>query len=180
MPAGVACVRLADTASAAGPIAQAMLGWPTNKLVTIAVTGTKGKTTFTYLTRAILQSAGYDVGMLGTIGYEFAGQTVPANNTTPGAADLATMMSTMVDAGVSHLVMEVSSHALHQRRTAGLRFAAAAFTNLTGEHLDYHRTMAEYLLAKQILFEGLAPLAVAALNADDPASRRLAAATRRG
>lgn len=177
LPSSVAWARVADSAAAAGPLAQAALDWPARKLTLVAVTGTKGKTTFTYLARHILHAAGHSAGLIGTIRHEWPGGAVAAGNTTPGAVELAELMARMVAAGATHAVMEVSSHALDQRRTAGLDFAAAAFTNLSGEHLDYHRTMDEYLLAKRRLFESLAGSAVAVLNRDDHASEAVAAAT---
>ncbi len=172
-----AFARVADTAVAAGLLAQAALGWPARGLQVLGATGTKGKTTFAYLVRHILQSSGHKVGMIGTISYEFADQSIPAYNTTPGAVELADLTAKMVAAGVTHLVMEVSSHALDQRRTAGLEFAAAAFTNLSGDHLDYHRTMENYLAAKRQLFDDLRPDATAVLNLDDEASAEIDFAT---
>lgn len=178
VPQGVAFATLASTAQDVGPIAQAFFNWPSRQLKLIGVTGTKGKTTFTYLVRHILARGGIDAGLIGTIAYEYAGQRIAADNTTPGPVALAELMSQMVAAGLMYAVMEVSSHALHQHRTGGLSFAAAAFTNLTGDHLDYHGTMDAYLDAKALLFSGLAPSATAVINRDDPSWAKLAAATR--
>ena len=177
VPEGVAWAQVPSCAAAAGPLAQAMLGWPARKLTIIAATGTKGKTTFTYLVRHILRSRKCTTGVIGTIAYEFGDRSIPAPNTTPGAIDLAEMTAEMVRQGVTHLVMEVSSHALDQHRVGGLNFAAAAFTNLSGDHLDYHHTMEEYLAAKGKLFDSLAPDATAVLNQDDPASQSIASRT---
>ncbi|MFA6134905.1 MAG: UDP-N-acetylmuramoyl-L-alanyl-D-glutamate--2,6-diaminopimelate ligase [Phycisphaerae bacterium] len=177
VPAGVACAVVEDTQQAAGRLAQAIHGWPGRKLTAVGVTGTKGKSTVTYLIRAILAAAGHDVALLGTISYETGKASRPAGNTTPGAVELADLAAEMVEAGKTHLVMEVSSHALHQRRTEGVDFRVGVFTNLTGEHLDYHKTMEEYLLAKQILFEQLSPQATAVINRDDGAGEQLARAT---
>ncbi len=177
MPKEVACAKVQCAAAALGPIAQAFFGWPARKLRLVGVTGTKGKTTFTYLVRHILSHCGINTGLLGTISYEFAGKTIPAENTTPGPVLLAEMMAQMVNSGVTHAVMEVSSHALHQHRAAGIPFAIAAFTNLTGDHLDYHGTMDAYLDAKALLFEGLAASAAAVINRDDPAWEKLAKST---
>lgn len=179
VPAGVPCAVLKDTARALGPLAQAMLDWPARKLVNIGVTGTKGKSTITYLARAMLTAAGHKAALVGTISYETGSRSLVANNTTPGPVELASMMAEMIAAGNSHLVMEVSSHALDQGRVAGVDYAAAVFTNLTGEHLDYHKTMDRYLAAKRILFENLKPGAVAVINADDPAGAAMAAAARK-
>jgi len=177
LPPSVALVRVGDSASTAAHLAQAMAGWPARKLTLLGVTGTKGKTTVSYLTRHILQREGRSVGLIGTIRYEYPGASLPAPNTTPGSVALAELMGQMVQAGASHAVMEVSSHALDQRRTAGLDFAAAAFTNLTGDHLDYHGTMEAYLAAKRRLFEGLSPEATAVLNDHEDASKAMASAT---
>ncbi len=105
--------------------------------------------------------------MIGTVEIDDGKNTVPAEMTTPGAVELVEMFSRMRDNGVSHCVMEVSSHALHQKRVAGIDFAVAVFTNLTGDHLDYHKTMEEYAAAKAILFDGLTSGATAVVNADD-------------
>ena len=177
-PEGVACAVVKDTAKAAGPIAQAMLDWPARKLVNVGVTGTKGKSTITYLVRGMLEAAGYKAALVGTISYETGNRSIVANNTTPGPVELAEMMAEMVSAGNTHLVMEVSSHALDQGRVAGVDYAAAVFTNLTGEHLDYHKTMEQYLAAKRILFAGLKSGASAIVNADDAAGLAMADAAR--
>lgn len=170
----VGWVQVASAAEALGKLAQAWHGLPSRKLQLIGVTGTKGKTTFTHLVRHVLTRAGAKAGVVGTIRYEWPGQSLPAPNTTPGQLQLAEMMAVMLADGVTHMVMEVSSHALHQHRTAGLEFGVATFTNLSGDHLDYHHTMEAYLDAKAMLFDRLSPQAVAAVNADDPASRTIA------
>lgn len=177
VPGGVPFARVARTALAAGPVAQAMLGWPARRLTLVGATGTKGKTTFTYLVRHILRAAGHETGLIGTIRYEYAGRAIPAPNTTPGPVELAALMSDMALCGATHVAIEVSSHALDQGRVEGLPFATAAFTNLSGDHLDYHRTMEEYLEAKALLFRKLHQDAVAALNAHDPAAPILAVQT---
>ena len=179
VPAGIPCAVLKNTARALGPLAQAMLDWPARKLVNIGVTGTKGKSTITYLVRAMLAAAGHKAALVGTISYETGARSIVANNTTPGPGELASMMAEMLAAGNTHLVMEVSSHALDQGRVAGVDYASAVFTNLTGEHLDYHKTMDQYLAAKRILFENLKPGAVAVINADDPAGVAMVDAARK-
>lgn len=178
VPADVPVVVLTDTKTAVGPLAQAFHDWPSRKLTNIGVTGTNGKSTITYLVRAILAHAGHRASLLGTISYETGKRSVSASNTTPGPIELAAMMAEMVANGQTHLVMEVSSHALHQGRVSGIDYAAAIFTNLTGDHLDYHKTPEAYLAAKSILFEGLAPAATAVINVDDPAGEVIAKATR--
>jgi UDP-N-acetylmuramoyl-L-alanyl-D-glutamate--2,6-diaminopimelate ligase len=131
------------------------------------VTGTNGKSTTAFMVRAILRAAGLKCGMLGTVHYDLCGRSVAAPMTTPGPLELASYLRQCADAGAVAAVMEVSSHALDQKRTDGLRFAAAAFTNLTGDHLDYHGTSENYRAAKRRLFEGLAADAVAIVNRDD-------------
>jgi len=177
VPADVPLVAVADIRQAVGRLAQTIHGWPARKLTVLGITGTKGKSTVVYLTEAILARAGLDCALLGTIKYDTGLRSSPAGNTTPGPVELAEMMAEMVAAGKTHLVMEVSSHALHQRRTEGVAFRVGVFTNLSGDHLDYHKTMEDYLLSKQLLFEQLDEGACAVLNRDDPCSDRLAAAT---
>jgi UDP-N-acetylmuramoyl-L-alanyl-D-glutamate--2,6-diaminopimelate ligase len=132
------------------------------------ITGTNGKSTSAYMACAMLRAAGMMCGMLGTVEYDLCGRSVAAPMTTPGPLELAGYLRECVDAGAAAVVMEVSSHALDQKRTEGLRFAAAAFTNLTGDHLDYHGTLENYAAAKARLFAGLEPTATAVVNCDDP------------
>lgn len=134
----------------------------------VGVTGTNGKSTTAFMTRAILHSAGVRCALLGTVYYDLCGRNVPARMTTPGVLELAAHLRECVDSGARAAVLEVSSHALDQKRTEGLRFAAAAYTNLTGDHLDYHKTFENYRAAKALLFTGLHPSAVAVVNRDDP------------
>lgn len=169
--------RVSDGAVAAGLLAQAFADWPARDLTLLGVTGTKGKTTFTYIARHILRQAGHPTGLIGTIRHDLGGREVESRNTTPGPMELAELLAEMRSAGLTHAAMEVSSHALHQRRTAGLRFTAAAFTNLSGDHLDYHGDMADYQDAKATLFGDLSPDATAVLNADDPAAGTIAERT---
>ncbi len=145
-------------------------GDPTSKLNVVGVTGTNGKTTTTWLLRSIFEAAGEKAGLLGTIQHGLGARTVPSDNTTPGSDLLQRHFAEMVSAGCRSAAMEVSSHALHQERAAGVRFAAGVFTNLTRDHMDYHGTMESYRDAKGRLFEALPPRGIAALNADDPVS----------
>ena len=157
-----------DPHEALGLAAHALAGDPTRRLTVCGITGTSGKTTTSILVRSILHAWGRPSGLLGTITYELGRRTVSSNMTTPDSSELAAYFAEMVESGLRAAVMEVSSHALHQRRTAGIRFAAAAFTNLTPEHMDYHPTIEHYRDAKGLLFEGLERDAWAILNADDP------------
>jgi UDP-N-acetylmuramoyl-L-alanyl-D-glutamate--2,6-diaminopimelate ligase len=177
VPPTTACAVVADTRQCLGRLAQAIRGRPADKLVSIAITGTNGKSTVAHLIRSVLAAAGHNPALLGTISYQTGARNVPATNTTPGPVELAEMTAEMVASGKTHLVMEASSHALDQRRTDGLDFKVAVFTNLTGDHLDYHVTLDSYLAAKRRLFEQLDADATAVLNRDDPAGGRMAAAT---
>lgn len=141
----------------------------------VAVTGTNGKSTTAFMTRAILRAAGMKCGLLGTVHYDLCGRSVTANMTTPGPLQLAAYLRECADAGAQAAVLEVSSHALDQKRTDGLRFAAAAFTNLSGDHLDYHGTIEHYAAAKARLFALLPESAEAIVNADDPMHRAMLA-----
>jgi len=150
-------------------------GHPANALKLIGVTGTNGKTTTTFLIDSILHAAGFTTGRIGTTGYETPRGSRKALNTTPESLDLQQMFAEVRDAGGTHAVLEVSSHALAMERVWGCHFAVAVFTNLTRDHLNFHKTFEEYFAAKRRLFEGLGAGApdVAVVNADDPYSPRL-------
>ena len=139
----------------------------------IGVTGTNGKTTVTTLVCAMLRHAGRRCGLLGTVAHDLAGAPVVAHMTTPGPLELGRLLAQCAANGAEWVVMEVSSHALDQRRVAGLAFAAAGFTNLTQDHLDYHRTMERYAAAKARLFAQVAGDGVAVVNRDDPHCREM-------
>lgn len=178
IPAGVPYAVVDDTREAIGLLAQALYGWPARKLTCIGITGTNGKSTTAHIIFKALNDMGIRTGMFGTITYETGLRSVQARMTSPDPTDLAEMMAEMVGAGLTHMVMEVSSHAIDQKRAAGLTFKAAIFTNLTGDHLDYHVTMEEYFNAKARLFEALASDAYAIINRDDKYSEQLAQRTK--
>ncbi len=157
-------------------VAARIHGEPARRVRVIGVTGTNGKTTAAHYIRAILKSAGYRAGLMGTLGHDLDGRAAKAKNTTPGALDIHGFLRDMERSSVTFAVMEVSSHALDQERVADVPFASGVFTNLTSDHLDYHGTQVEYLKAKTRLFSGLAPDALAVLNADDWASAVFAGA----
>ncbi|MBI3462768.1 MAG: UDP-N-acetylmuramoyl-L-alanyl-D-glutamate--2,6-diaminopimelate ligase [Planctomycetes bacterium] len=160
-----------DTRAAYGILCQALQGNPASQLKVIGVTGTNGKTTTAILVRSVLEAAGHRVGLVGTV-EQFDGiKSSPATLTTPGPDELARLMRSMVDAGCSHVVMEVSSHALQQRRTAGIAFDTAVFTNLSQDHLDYHGDIEAYRAVKGRLFRELGSNAGAVLNAEDATSQ---------
>jgi UDP-N-acetylmuramoyl-L-alanyl-D-glutamate--2,6-diaminopimelate ligase len=166
-PAGAAWAVVRDARVAVARLAQAIRGWPVRKLICMGITGTNGKTT-----------AGHSPALLGTITYQTPRRSVPAGTTTPEPITLAELTAEMAADGCTHLVMEASSHALDQRRTAGVEFRVGVFTNLSGDHLDYHHTMERYRAAKRRLFEDLGGDAVAVINRDDPAGQEMAAATK--
>ncbi|HSF29951.1 MAG TPA: UDP-N-acetylmuramoyl-L-alanyl-D-glutamate--2,6-diaminopimelate ligase [Candidatus Tectomicrobia bacterium] len=174
--ASATCLRVPDTRQALAHLAAAFYGNPSRQLRLIGVTGTNGKTTSTYLLEAVLQAHSLTPGVIGTVTYRYLDHAQPAAQTTPAAEDIQRMLAQMVDAGVSHCAMEVSSHALAQHRVWGCQFAAALFTNLTQDHLDYHEDMAAYYAAKARLFTTYQP-EVAVLNGDDPAGRQLLSET---
>ncbi len=146
---------------------------PSEKLKVIGITGTKGKTTITYILEEILKKANLNVGVIGTISYRGPGIQQEAERTTPEAPDLQRMMREMVDSGVTHCVMEVSSHSLELNRVTGIDFDVAVFTNLSGEHLDYHHTMDNYFESKKKLFLIPSRKKMAVINCDDPWGQRL-------
>ena len=128
---------------------------PAERLAIVGITGTNGKSTTAFLIEAILSAAGRKSALIGTIEYHVAGRTYPAPHTTPEALELARLFHEAVSQGASDAVMEVSSHALAQQRVFGIPFDVAVFTNLTRDHLDYHKSMDEYFVAKRALFEGV-------------------------
>jgi UDP-N-acetylmuramoyl-L-alanyl-D-glutamate--2,6-diaminopimelate ligase len=169
VPDGVAWARVARGRQALAAVSSNFYGRPAEKLAVSGITGTNGKSTTAFLLESILQAAGRGSVLVGTIEYHVAGRVLPAPHTTPEALELHHLFRDAVDAGASEAVMEVSSHALAQQRTFGILFDVAVFTNLTRDHLDYHRTMDDYFAAKRILFSGCGAREprVAVLNADD-------------
>ncbi|MCU1456910.1 MAG: UDP-N-acetylmuramoylalanyl-D-glutamate--2,6-diaminopimelate ligase, partial [Actinomycetia bacterium] len=158
--------RVASVREALGRLADNFYRHPSESIRVLGVTGTNGKTTTTYLVENIARSAGERVGVIGTIGARIDGVDVPGERTTPEATELQALLARMRDAGVGTVAMEVSSHALHQHRTDATRFAAACFTNLSHDHLDYHGSLDEYFEAKAKLFRRDVA-ASAAVNVDD-------------
>ena len=156
-------------------------GRPAEALKLVGVTGTNGKTTTTFLVDSILHAAGRTTGLIGTTGYRTPAGSRAAANTTPESLDLQQMFAEIRDAGGTHAILEASSHALAMDRLWGCKFAVAVFTNLTRDHLDYHKTFEEYFAAKRRLFEGTGAGApdVAVINADDPYGAKLAGLARR-
>jgi UDP-N-acetylmuramoyl-L-alanyl-D-glutamate--2,6-diaminopimelate ligase len=146
---------------------------PSRRMPVVGITGTNGKTTTAYLLASILDAAGLPAGLLGTVTYRVGGEEREASRTTPEAPDVQALLAEMLDRGSRSAVMEVSSHALALKRVDAVRFAAAVFTNLTRDHLDFHAGMEAYFLAKRRLFEMLPPDAAAVINVDDPRGQAL-------
>ncbi len=162
-----------DGAMATALVGERFHGSPTKHLEVLGVTGTNGKTTIAHLTQQLLTRAGHRCGLIGTVEVDDGRTRTPSTLTTPGALQLAELFARMVENGCDYATMEVSSHALHQRRVGAIRFACGTFTNLTGDHLDYHGTMEAYAAAKAMLFESLDADAHAIINMDDPWHRAM-------
>ncbi|HZM69607.1 MAG TPA: UDP-N-acetylmuramoyl-L-alanyl-D-glutamate--2,6-diaminopimelate ligase [Candidatus Cryosericum sp.] len=174
----VAWVQAEDDRRALALMARAYYGRPDERLMTVGVTGTNGKTTVCYLLEAALREADLKPCLLGTVAYRYGRDESRAERTTPESLDLYRHLDRFASSGARSCAMEVSSHALAQQRVAGIAFRAGVFTNLTQDHLDFHRTMERYREAKAGLFRDLPERAVAVLNADDEASAAMRAATR--
>jgi UDP-N-acetylmuramoyl-L-alanyl-D-glutamate--2,6-diaminopimelate ligase len=166
-------IVVAEPGIAASILANAFHQHPSYMVRTLGVTGTNGKTTTTYIVRHLLAKVGVRCGLIGTVEVDDGRTRREASMTTPAACDIAELLANMRDRGCRAAVMEASSHALDQGRVAGVPFIGAAFTNLTGDHLDYHKTMDNYAAAKAKLFGLLDPEGVAVINADDAYSKRM-------
>lgn len=167
-PAGdVTLLRVRHSAQALGHLAANYYDNPSDQLLVVGVTGTNGKTTVVTLLHQLFTELGYPVGLIGTVESRIGSQVHPASHTTPDPVQLQYLLREMVVAGCSHAFMEVSSHAAHQQRIAGIRFVGGIFTNITHDHLDYHGTFANYLAAKKSFFDQLPSAAFALTNVDD-------------
>ena len=164
---GVTYVQVADSESAVGRLATVFYGDPTSKMNLVGVTGTNGKTTVATLLYKVFRSFGYKCGLCSTVCNYIDGEPVPTEHTTPDPVTLNRLLGRMADEGCKYAFMEVSSHAIAQPRIAGLKFAGGIFTNLTRDHLDYHKTFENYRDAKKAFFDGLPKGAFAVTNADD-------------
>ena len=174
LPSGIAGLQVFDAYAAAAGVAEVMYGFPAQELELIGITGTNGKTTTAFLLRDIFSRIDEKVGMVGTVGYDCGGTWEAASRTTPDPFVLQALFVRMVKNGCRRALLEVSSHALAQSRLGRARFSGAIFTNLSGDHLDYHETMENYYLAKRVLFQDLpAEDAVIVVNGDDRFGRRL-------
>lgn len=164
---GITWVQVENSAAAAGIMSHHFYGDPSLKVKLAGVTGTNGKTTVATLLWKLFSALGYTCGLISTVENRAGSELIPATHTTPDAVSLNRLLKQMVDAGCSHVFMECSSHAIHQHRIAGLQFAGALFTNITHDHLDYHKTFDEYIRVKKSWFDGLPASAFAISNLDD-------------
>ena len=160
-------IQVESTEEAVGPVATAFYGNPSKKLKLVGVTGTNGKTTIATLLYNMFRKFGHKCGLLSTVCNYIDGEAVPASHTTPDAIELNALLARMVDAGCEYAFMECSSHAIQQRRIGGLSFVGGIFTNLTRDHLDYHKTFENYRDAKKLFFDTLPKNAFAIINVDD-------------
>jgi len=165
--ADVTYILVQDSAKALGKLAANFYGNPSEKLSLIGITGTNGKTSVTTMLFDIFKNLGFKSALISTVEYRIADKILPSTHTTPDVITLNKLLSQAVDAGCEYAFMEVSSHGIHQRRTEGLNFKVAGFTNITHDHLDYHHTFREYLKTKKQFFDNLSPDAVAITNFDD-------------
>jgi len=163
----VTYIQVEDSAAAAGYIAHNFYGQPSEKLKLVGVTGTNGKTTIATLLYKLFSSLGYKCGLLSTVQNHIGERVVAATHTTPDALALNSLLKDMVDEGCTYAFMETSSHAIHQHRIAGLHYAGGLFSNITHDHLDYHKTFDEYIRVKKSFFDALPSDAFAISNADD-------------
>ncbi|MBT8341350.1 MAG: UDP-N-acetylmuramoyl-L-alanyl-D-glutamate--2,6-diaminopimelate ligase, partial [Desulfatitalea sp.] len=176
----VPVVQVSDSRKALAVLAAEYFGHPSRRMTVVGITGTNGKTTTSYLIEAIAKAAGFSVGVIGTINYRYAGQTFDNPVTTPESLDLQRILSEMHAAGVTHVVMEISSHALALHRVYGCHIDVAVFTNLSQDHLDFHVDMADYWACKRMLFDEYLPAVEsqltmrAVVNGDDPKGQALA------
>lgn len=178
-PVDAVVLAVPDSRKALAELAGSFYGYPSRDLTVIGITGTNGKTTTSYLIESILESAGVATGVIGTINYRFGGQVFSNPVTTPESLELQRILDQMRDGGVTHVIMEVSSHALDLHRVHGCAFDLGVFTNFTQDHLDYHKDMAQYWACKSKLFTDLLPATAnelpwrAVINMDDPKGREL-------
>lgn len=163
----VTYVQVADCEDVVGPVATRFFGNPSGKVKLVGVTGTNGKTTIATLLYNMFRKMGYKCGLLSTVCNYIDGEPVPADHTTPDAVTLNRLMGRMADEGCKYVFMECSSHAIVQKRIGGLKYAGGIFTNLTRDHLDYHKTVENYLKAKKMFFDGLGKDAFMVTNLDD-------------
>ncbi|HRE52151.1 MAG TPA: UDP-N-acetylmuramoyl-L-alanyl-D-glutamate--2,6-diaminopimelate ligase [Flavitalea sp.] len=168
---GLAYIQVEDSAAAAGHMAHLFFGEPSGKLKLVGVVGTNGKTTVATLLYKLFSRLGYACGLVSTVQNHIRERIAPSTHTTPDPISLNALLRQMADEGCTHVFMETSSHAIHQKRIAGLQYAGGVFTNITHDHLDYHKTFDEYIRVKKSFFDALPSSAFAVSNADDKRGR---------
>ena len=164
---GITYIKVANTSEAVAYMAHQFYDAPSTKIKLVGVTGTNGKTTIATLLFKLFSELGYTCGLVSTVQNQIGDQIIPSTHTTPDAVSLNELLNTMVNAGCSHVFMECSSHAVHQHRISGLQFTGALFSNITHDHLDYHKTFEAYIAAKKGFFDALPASAFAITNSDD-------------
>jgi UDP-N-acetylmuramoyl-L-alanyl-D-glutamate--2,6-diaminopimelate ligase len=164
---GVTYIQVENSGAAAGYMSHNYYGQPSEKLKLVGITGTNGKTTIATLLYKLFTGLGHKSGLLSTVQNHIGQRIVPATHTTPDAITLNALLKQMADEGCTHVFMETSSHAIHQNRIAGLQFTGGIFSNITHDHLDYHKTFDEYIRVKKVFFDGLPSTSFAISNADD-------------
>jgi UDP-N-acetylmuramoyl-L-alanyl-D-glutamate--2,6-diaminopimelate ligase len=164
---GITYIEVEDSAAASGLLAHNFFGQPSEKMKLVGITGTNGKTTIATLLYKLFSSLGYTCGMLSTVQNHIGDKILPATHTTPDPVSLNQLLHDMLEAGCTHVFMETSSHAIHQHRIEGLYYTGGIFSNITHDHLDYHKTFDEYLRVKKSFFDHLPSAAFALTNADD-------------
>jgi UDP-N-acetylmuramoyl-L-alanyl-D-glutamate--2,6-diaminopimelate ligase len=164
---GITYIQVENSAAASGLLAHNFFGQPSEKLKLVGVTGTNGKTTITTLLYKLFSSLGHTCGMLSTVQNQIGSKVLPATHTTPDPISLNKLLHDMLEAGCTHVFMETSSHAIHQHRIDGLYYTGGIFSNITHDHLDYHKTFDEYIRVKKLFFDSLSSAAFAITNADD-------------
>lgn len=167
LPNEITQIIVADTSEILGKMAANFYDHPSEKIILVGVTGTNGKTTTSTLLHQLFTGLGYSCGLISTVENRIGSEVIPSTHTTPDAISLNILLNEMVDNGCSHCFMEVSSHAVHQKRISGVNFKGGVFTNITHDHLDYHKTFAEYIQAKKGFFDVLDNDAFALTNCDD-------------
>ena len=163
----VTYLQVSNSNEAVAYMAHEFYGSPSEKIKLVGVTGTNGKTTIATVLFKLFTQLGYTCGLVSTVQNQIADKIIPSTHTTPDAVSLNALLKQMVDAGCTHVFMECSSHAIHQHRITGLNFAGALFSNITHDHLDYHKTFEEYIRVKKLFFDGLKSTAFAVVNIDD-------------
>lgn len=174
----IPAILVKDARLALAKLSAEFYGRPSAKIKVVGITGTNGKTTVSYLIETLLETGGLSPAVIGTINYRFNNKVIPSKNTTPGPVELQSMLKKMLRENINYVIMEVSSHSLDQNRIEGVEFHSSIFTNLTQDHLDYHKTLTKYFEAKAKLFKNMKPGSFAVINNDDRYAKKIKKLTR--